>query len=130
MVGDAQDGWGNGSGQDAGSGGNGPTGRGPAGGAGSGDWKPRRTLTEISSRAWEHPADRAALAALRRIPVFDQVLRTLFGFFGEKPVRLAFQANAIRVSERQYPRIHALYSDVLRTMDDVRRQVGVAYPGE
>lgn len=77
----------------------------------------RRILVDLSSRGWEHPADRAALSALRRIPVFDQVLRTLFGFFGEKPVRLAFQANAIRVSERQYPRIQALYSEVLRTMD-------------
>ena len=26
--------------------------------------------------------------ALRRIPVFDDVLRRLFGFFGEKPIRL------------------------------------------
>jgi Zn-dependent protease with chaperone function len=78
---------------------------------------PRRILTDISPRAWEHPADRAALAALRKLPVFDEVLRTLFGFFGEKPVRLAFQANSLRVTERQFPRIHALYQDVLETMD-------------
>lgn len=74
-------------------------------------------LTDISPDSWEHPADRAALAALRRIPAFDEVLRKLFGLFGEKPIRLAFQANAVRVSERQFPRIDALYRDVLRTMD-------------
>jgi len=78
---------------------------------------PRRTLTGISSRAWEHPADRAALHALRSIPVFDEVLRALFGFFGEKPLRLAFQANSVRASERQFGRVHALYLEVLETLD-------------
>lgn len=77
----------------------------------------RRTLTAISPAAWEHPADRAALAALRRIPAFDEVLRKLFGFFGEKPVRLAFQANAVRVSAAQFPDVHRRYREVLRTMD-------------
>jgi len=77
----------------------------------------RRILRDIDSSAWEHPADRAALAALRRIPGFDEVLRKLFGLFGEKPIRLAFQANAVRVSERQFPRLHAQYMDVLETLD-------------
>ena len=77
----------------------------------------RRILTGIAPRTWEHPADKAALQALRRIPVFDQVLRTLFGFFGEKPVRLAFQANAVRVGPTQFPRIHELYREVCHTLD-------------
>ncbi len=77
----------------------------------------RRILTQIAPRAWEHPADRAALAALRRIPMFDEVLRTLFGVFGEKSVRLAFQANAVRVSPRQFGRVHGLYQEVAHTLD-------------
>jgi Zn-dependent protease with chaperone function len=77
----------------------------------------RRILTQIPPRTWEHPADRAALQALRAIPVFDDVLRKLFGIFGEKPIRLAFQANAVRVSERQFGRLHRLYGEVLRTLD-------------
>lgn len=77
----------------------------------------RLVLNEISASAWEHPADKAALAALRRIPAFDEVLRKLFGFFGEKPVRLAFQANAVRVGPRQFPRIHEMYVETLRVMD-------------
>ncbi len=74
-------------------------------------------LHDISSDAWEHPADRAALQALRRIPAFDDVLRKLFGFFGERPIRLAFQANAVRVSDKQFPRVQKLYDEVLRVMD-------------
>lgn len=78
---------------------------------------PRRILTGISSTTWEHPADRAALAALRRIPVFDSVLKAIFGLVGERPIRLAFQANAVRVSARQFPRVHAHYRTVLETLD-------------
>jgi Zn-dependent protease with chaperone function len=77
----------------------------------------RTVLTGIGAESWEHPADRAALAALRRMPLFDEVLRRVFGVFGEKPIRLAFQANAVRVSEKQFPAIHARYVDVLATMD-------------
>jgi Zn-dependent protease with chaperone function len=77
----------------------------------------RVILHEIGPDSWEHPADRAALAALRRIPAFDDVLRKLFGFFGEKPVRLAFQANAVRVGPRQFPDIHSRYLQVLETLD-------------
>ena len=85
--------------------------------AGDDGTRARRILTDIAPRAWEHPADKAALSALRKLPVFDEVLRKLFGFFGEKPIRLAFQANAVRVGPDQYPRIWAMYQDVLRTMD-------------
>ena len=81
------------------------------------DARATRILKDIAPRAWEHPADRAALAALRKIPVFDDVLRTLFGFFGEKPIRLAFLASSVRVSERQFPRVSGLYQDVLKTLD-------------
>ena len=81
------------------------------------DARATRVLTGIAPRAWEHPADRAALAALRKIPVFDDILRKLFGFFGEKPIRLAFLASSVRVSERQFPRVHDLYRDVLQTLD-------------
>jgi Zn-dependent protease with chaperone function len=77
----------------------------------------RRILGDIDPSAWEHPADRAALAAVRRIPVFDQVLRTLFGIFGEKPIRLAFQANAVKVGPHQFPEIWDHYLEVCQTLD-------------
>jgi Zn-dependent protease with chaperone function len=81
------------------------------------DARATRTLTDIDSRAWEHPGDRAALNALRRVPGFDEVLRTVFGFFGEKPIRLAFLASAVRVTPTQFPRVHRLKEEVYRTLD-------------
>jgi Zn-dependent protease with chaperone function len=88
---------------------------------GGGNPRAKRILTQIAPRSWEHPADRAALTALRRIPVFDDVLRKLFGMFGEKPLRLAFQANAVRVSPNQFGRVNGLYEEVMRTLDSPTR---------
>ena len=48
------------------------------GNAANADGRAKRVLTGISSRTWEHSADRAALAALRKLPMFDPVLRALF----------------------------------------------------
>jgi hypothetical protein len=43
------------------------------------------------------------LNALRKIPGFDMVLRKVFGMFGERALLLAFKANAVKVTENQYP---------------------------
>jgi Zn-dependent protease with chaperone function len=78
---------------------------------------PRVPLLQISSRSWEHPADRAALNTLRSIPGFDEVVRKVAGFFGERGIRQLFLANAVRVGPRQRPRLNALYTEVLETLD-------------
>lgn len=84
---------------------------------GGGSEETQRTiLTGIAPRTWEHPADKAALNALRKMPLFDTVLRKLFGIFGEKPIRLAFQADAVKVGPNQFPRLNRLYEEVLETL--------------
>jgi len=77
----------------------------------------RVPLPQIDSLAWEHPADRAALNTLRAIPGFDEVVRKVAGFFGERGVRHLFTANAVRVGPTQYPELHALFTEVLETFD-------------
>lgn len=77
----------------------------------------RRVLTNISPIAWEHPADRAALNALRKIPGFDLVLRKVFGMFGERALLLAFKANAVKVTENQYPSLHESLIRVCEVLD-------------
>ena len=78
-------------------------------------------LTGISSRAWEHPADRAALNSLRALPGFDVALNRVMGFLGERGVRQLFLANAVRVSETQRPKLNGLYTEVLQTLDAPER---------
>ena len=77
----------------------------------------RRILTGIGATSWEHPADRATLNALRKIPGFDLALRKIFGMFGERAIRLAFKANAVRVTEKQYPWIHQRMLRVCEVLD-------------
>ena len=77
----------------------------------------RVTLTQIDPTAWEHPADRAALNALRAIPGFDEVVRKVAGFFGERGIRHLFSGNAVRIGPRQRPKLNGLYEEVLETMD-------------
>jgi Zn-dependent protease with chaperone function len=81
----------------------------------------RVPLVQIDSRAWEHPADRAAMNALRAIPGFDDVVRKIASYFGERGIRQLFLANAVRVGPRQRPRLNALYTEVLETLDWPRR---------
>ena len=83
---------------------------------------PRRVvLTQIASTAWEHPADRAALNTLRSLPGFDEVVRKVAGFFGERGIRQLFLANAVRVGPMQRPKLDALYTEVLATFDSPTR---------
>jgi Zn-dependent protease with chaperone function len=77
----------------------------------------RVTLTDISSRAWEHPADRGALVALRQLKGFDFVLRKMSGLINERAFRLQFLGSAIRVDERQFPKVHRLFTEAATTLD-------------
>ena len=77
----------------------------------------RKVLTQISPVAWEHPADRAALNTMRSIPGFDDVVRKVAGFFGERAIRHLFAGSAVRVGPRQRPKLNDLYSEVLETLD-------------
>ena len=83
--------------------------------------RPRKILTQIAPVSWEHPADRAALQSLRAVPGFDELLKKIYGFLGERGVRLLFQADAVRVGPTQFPRVNQLYTDVLTTMDWAER---------
>ena len=47
-------------------------------------------LIEISPKAYEHPADRAATAALKTIPMLDQVVRKLIEYGYERALRQVF----------------------------------------
>ncbi|MEU4114043.1 M48 family metallopeptidase [Kitasatospora sp. NPDC028055] len=77
----------------------------------------RQRFPEISTRAWEHPADRSALVALRRLSGFDDVLRKLAGLVSERSIRLMFLATAVKTSERQFPELHSMVRDAAYVLD-------------
>jgi Zn-dependent protease with chaperone function len=81
----------------------------------------RAILTELSSRAFEHPADRTALTALRAIPGFDQVLRAASGLLRERQYRLVYLSSAVRVGPRQFAGLNTLMDEVATTLDVAER---------
>jgi Zn-dependent protease with chaperone function len=81
----------------------------------------RVILTGISSRAFEHPADRTALTAMRALPGFDQLLRIASGMLRERQYRLVFLSSAVRVDDRQFGDLHALLGEVCAVLDVAER---------
>jgi Zn-dependent protease with chaperone function len=71
----------------------------------------------ISSRAYEHPADRSALVALRRLSGFDTALKVLAGAFRERSMRLVYLASAVRVGPTQFAEVHAMVQDAGKILD-------------
>ncbi len=77
----------------------------------------RIRLPGISSRAYEHPADRSALVALRKLTGFDTILKNLAGLFNDRALRLSFLASSVRVTEGQFPDLHQMLRDGAYILD-------------
>ena len=77
----------------------------------------RVVLRNISSRTWEHPADKGALVALRKLKGFDTVVKLMSGLINERALRLLYLGSAIRVDERQFPQLHRALNDAAATLD-------------
>jgi Zn-dependent protease with chaperone function len=73
--------------------------------------------TGISSKAYEHPADRAATTALKAVPMLDTVVRKLIEWRYERALRQYFLGNSIKVSEQQLPDVWAAHQSVCRILD-------------
>jgi Zn-dependent protease with chaperone function len=76
-------------------------------------WK----LEGISPKAYQHPADRAATAALAKVPYLDQVVRRLVALGYERALRAASLGSAVRLGQDQLPRIWVLHRQVFNALD-------------
>jgi Zn-dependent protease with chaperone function len=74
-------------------------------------------LPQISPRAIQHPADRAAAAALHQVPYLDQVIRKLIELGYERALRQAYLGSGVRLGQQQLPRIWALEREVFNVLD-------------
>ncbi len=74
-------------------------------------------LKDISPRAWQHPADRAATAALGSIPYLDKVVRTLIQLGYENALRQASLGASVRLGENQLPEVWSDHVFAYSTLD-------------
>lgn len=92
----------------------------PGAGGSGGEKLPSRTrrrFPDISSRAYEHPADRSALVALRKLSGFDTIFKALSGLLPERSLRLLFLSDSVRVSDEQFAHLHAMLRDACYILD-------------
>jgi Zn-dependent protease with chaperone function len=78
---------------------------------------PRVRFPGLSSAAFEHPADRAALEVLRRTPGLDRLLRWLSDVGAERYVRIMFTGDSLRVSPRQCSRLYGDLREACAILD-------------
>jgi Zn-dependent protease with chaperone function len=74
-------------------------------------------LEGISPRALQHPADRAATAALHQVPYLDQVVKKLIQLGYESALRQAFLGSSVRLGQEQLPHIWVLEREVFNVLD-------------
>jgi len=77
----------------------------------------RQRFPGISSRTYEHPADRTALTALRTLQGFDTALRKISGLVGERSLRLMHLGSAVRVGPQQFTTIHDMTLESAQILD-------------
>lgn len=74
-------------------------------------------LEGISPKAYEHPADRAATAALGAIPHLDTVVRKLIELGYERALRQNLLGASVRLSDDQLPELWLAHLRAYRTLD-------------
>ena len=74
-------------------------------------------LTRISPKAYEHPADRAATAALKSIPYLENVLRKLIELGYERALRAAYLGSSVRLGEDQLADVWRAHARAYATLD-------------
>ncbi len=71
----------------------------------------------ISSKAYEHPADRAATAALQSVPMLDTVVRKLVEWRYERALRQFYLGNSVKVGEQQLPDLWSAHRSACTILD-------------
>jgi Zn-dependent protease with chaperone function len=74
-------------------------------------------LEGISPRAYQHPADRATTAALKKIPYLDDVVRKLIALGYERALRAASLGSSVRLGQEQLPGIWVLHRECYHALD-------------
>jgi Zn-dependent protease with chaperone function len=74
-------------------------------------------LVNLSAKAYEHPADRAATAALQSIPMLDVVVRRLIEYGYERALRQQLLAGSVRLGEDQLRETWASWNAVCARLD-------------
>ncbi len=72
---------------------------------------------QISPKAYEHPADRAATSALHSVPLLDKVIKRLIDLGHEKRLRQIVLGNAVKIGPDQVQEVWRRYVQAVTILD-------------
>ena len=74
--------------------------------------KNSRITTPIDCEKYIHKTDRAALAALKAIPLFDKACSKILSIMNEPQRRIIDMSNKIHITEKQMPKIYYMVKSI------------------
>ncbi len=74
-------------------------------------------LPKISSQSFEHPADRAALEALKKTAGFDRLMRAISRLGADAVWRVINESSNVRLSEQQVGSVWRIHRECARVLD-------------
>jgi len=76
-----------------------------------------RKLYAIDPRSWEHPADKAALSAVKQLRGVDEIVKMLVSATTDRSLRLEVLASNVKVTANQYSKIYTIMNNIVDTFD-------------
>jgi Zn-dependent protease with chaperone function len=76
-----------------------------------------KKLYDIDPKSWEHPADKAALSALKQLKGLDELIKLLVSMTTERSLKLMVLSSAVKVSQNQYSSLQRILNTVVDTFD-------------
>jgi Zn-dependent protease with chaperone function len=76
-----------------------------------------KKLYGIDPRSWEHPADKAALSALKQLKGLDELVKNLVSVTTERSLKLMQLGSSVKVSPTQFPKLHNAMANIVDAFD-------------
>ena len=77
----------------------------------------RIRFKNIQAYAWEHPADRIALNALRKLKGMDDLIKFFMGGTIERSLYLINLGSSLRVTDQQFKKVYKLHLEACEILD-------------
>lgn len=76
--------------------------------------KNMRTITPVDCEQYIHPLDKAALIALKKIPLLDTICAKLLSVMNDRQNTIINMSNKIHITEKQLPKIYTMVQSICK----------------
>jgi Zn-dependent protease with chaperone function/predicted amidophosphoribosyltransferase len=73
--------------------------------------KTRKTFTDISYRAFQHPSDSSSLEAIKKLSILPAVIKKLDEYFSEKAFLLTCLSDNLKIGPGQCPKLYNMFRE-------------------